>query len=505
MKINQLKAGAILSYVVIGLNMLVGVLYTPYMLRMLGQSEFGLYSLVASVISYLTILDLGFGNAIVRYTAKFRAEGKTEEQYEMFGMFVVLYSVIGLLALCAGLGLYFNVDALFGDTMTDSEISKARIMMLILSFNLAITFPFSIFRSIITAYEDFVFQKMVNIVRIILNTTVMIVLLHLGYKAITMVVVQTVFNVLTLLIDLFYCRWRIKIKIVFGRFQWKFLQEVAIYSFWIFLNAIMDRLYWSSGQFVLGSVAGTAAVAVFSVALQLKVMYYAFSTAVSSVFLPKVTAMITQGASADQVSSLFIRVGRIQYIILSFILTAFILLGRPFVILWAGSEYGDAYLIALLLMLASLPALIQNLGITVLMARNELKYRSILLVCWAVIGVLLSVPLSRWFGPTGCATAISIGLIGGQGIMMNIYYRRKISLDIPRFWSEIMKMSVTPMVIIVLGFVVLKQVSISNFMQFTVAASVLTLIYLPSFFRFSMNRNERGLVKNVLHVLHLCR
>ena len=80
MPINQLKAGAILSYVSIGLNNIVGLLYTPFMLRMLGQNEYGLYSLVASVVSYLTVLDLGFANAIVRYTAKFRAEGKIREQ-----------------------------------------------------------------------------------------------------------------------------------------------------------------------------------------------------------------------------------------------------------------------------------------------------------------------------------------------------------------------------------------------------------------------------------------
>ena len=85
MAINQLKAGAFLSYVLLGVNTIIGLLYTPYLLRMLGKSEYGLYSLAASVIAYLTVLDLGFGNAIVRYTAKFRAEGKKEEQYEMFG------------------------------------------------------------------------------------------------------------------------------------------------------------------------------------------------------------------------------------------------------------------------------------------------------------------------------------------------------------------------------------------------------------------------------------
>ena len=77
-------------------------------------------------------------------------------------MFMVLYSVIGIVAFVVGMILYANVDAMFGKTMTDLELSRARIMMLILAFNLAVTFPFSIYNSIITAYEDFIFQKAVK-------------------------------------------------------------------------------------------------------------------------------------------------------------------------------------------------------------------------------------------------------------------------------------------------------------------------------------------------------
>ena len=339
MVVNQLKAGAVLNYVVIGLNSLVGLLYTPYMLRMMGQSEYGLYSLVASVIAYLTIMDFGFGNAIIRYTAKFRAEGRQQEQYAMFGMFLILYSVIGILAFGAGLGLYFNVEALFGDTMTVVEVERAKVLMIILIFNLAVTFPLSIFGAVVTAYEDFIFQKVVQIVRILLNTVVMICLLKMGYRAVAMVVVQTLFNLVTLLLNYYYCRRKIGIRIVFGRFRWGFLREVTVYSFWIFLNAIMDRIYWGTGQFVLGATVGTAAVAVFAVAIYLKDMYYSFSTSISGVFLPKVTAMITTGASEQTVSDLFIRIGRIQYIVLAYVLSAFILLGRPFIALWAGEGY----------------------------------------------------------------------------------------------------------------------------------------------------------------------
>ena len=195
MAINQLKAGAALSYVIIGLNSVVGLVYTPFMLRQLGQSEYGLYALAASVIAYLTVLDLGFGNAVVRYTAKFRAEGRVREQEEMFGMFLVLYGVISVVAFALGMVLYLNVDGLFSRSMTSAEVDKVRVMLMLLSFNLAFTFPMSIWGSIITAYENFVFQRVVSIARIVLNPLVMVVLLLYGYKAVAMVVVTTLFNV----------------------------------------------------------------------------------------------------------------------------------------------------------------------------------------------------------------------------------------------------------------------------------------------------------------------
>ena len=167
MKINQVKLGALLSYVVIILNMIIGVLYTPILTSKLGQSEYGLYSLVTTVISYLTILDFGFGNAIIIYTAKYRANKDKEKEEKLHGMFLVIYTVIGLVAGLIGVILCANVDKLFGATMTVAELDKARILMAILALNLVITFSFSIFSYIITAYEKFIFAKILTIVRII--------------------------------------------------------------------------------------------------------------------------------------------------------------------------------------------------------------------------------------------------------------------------------------------------------------------------------------------------
>ena len=491
---NQLKTGAVLNYMVIILNVMVGLLYTPFMLRMMGPSEYGLFSLVASTISYLTILDFGLGNAVIRYTAKFRAEGKHTEQYEMFGMFFIIYLVIGIISLFAGSALYFNVDAMFGNTMTPEELGKARIMMLFLIFNLAFTFPMSIFGSIITAYERFIFPRIVNITRIILNTVVMICLLKMGYRAVAMVIVQTAFNVLSLLLNYIYCKKKLKIKIYFRGFKWAFLKEVAIYSFWIFLSVIMDKIYWSSGQFILGITVGTTAVAIFAVAIQLQHMYMTFATAISAVFLPRITGMVVTNNNTKEISDIFIKTGRIQYVIMSLVLSGFIVFGKKFILLWAGDGYSNSYYITLLFFICMLPDLIQNIGIVILQARNQVKFRAILGVAVAILSLFLQLILSKQYSEIGCAVAIATMFLIGQGVIMNIYYSRKQGLDIVCFWKEIFKMSIIPILLTVTSIYTLRSYRIDGWGELLVSIIIFCAVYIPLFWIFSMNKYERNLL-----------
>lgn len=503
MPVNQLKAGAALSYLVIVLNIVIGLVYTPYMLRSLGANEYGLYSLVASVVSYLTVLDLGFGNAIVRYTAKFRAENDVKGQYQMFGMFLILYSAIGLVAIIAGCLLLNNVDLLFEATMSADDLYKVRIMMVLMVFNIAFTFPMSIWGSIISAYENFVFVRLVNIIRVVLNPVVMVILLAIGYKTIAMVVVTTLFNILSLSANAWFCFKKLHIRIEFGKFKWGFLKEVSIYSFWIFLNCIMDRIYWSTGQFVLGMFWGATVVAVYAVAIQLEHMYMMFSTAISNVFLPKVTAMVVKGNNEREISNLFIRSGRIQYIVMAFVLTGFIVFGHSFVVLWAGADYSDAYWIALCFFVPLTVPLIQNLGITILQARNQMKFRSILYVVIAIASLGISVPLAKMYGGIGCAVGTSTALILGQIIIMNVYYHHKIKIDIPRFWREIIKMSVVPSVLTVVFLFAFHEFHlVDSLPSLIVSVIVFIVCYGVLFWKFAMNDYERNLfaapVKNII-------
>ena len=99
---NQRRWGAILSYVNVIANVVVGLVYTPVMLRLLGQSEYGLYSLIGSMVGYLSVLDMGLGNTIVRYTAKNKVDSTPQREAELNGLFLGVYSLIGLLCIIIG-------------------------------------------------------------------------------------------------------------------------------------------------------------------------------------------------------------------------------------------------------------------------------------------------------------------------------------------------------------------------------------------------------------------
>ena len=502
---NERKRGAILSYLSIILSTVVQLVYTPLLIRMLGQSEYGLYSLVSSVIGYLTVLDLGFGNAIVVFTAKYRANKQYEKEKKLHGMFLVIFCIIGLIAGLLGLLLYFNVPLLFGKTMTDIELHKAKIMMLILSFNLAVTFPFSIYSSIITAYEKFTFQKVMSILNTLLKPVLMIPLLFLGYKSITMTVVITVVNIIVLLSNYFYCKKKLGVNIKFMGFDKKIFKTIFNYSFFIFLGVIVDKVNWSVDQFVLGAVSGTIAVSLYSVASQINTLFVNLSSAMSGVLLPKMSKMIAKKASDKEMTNEFIKVGRIQYLIIFLMASGFILFGKEFIMAWAGKDFVISYYIAVILILPLCVPLIQNLGISIMQAKNMHKFRSILLALIAVANIFISIPLAKAYGGIGSAIGTSLSLIIGNIIILNIYYHKKVGINVIEFWKSIIKMTI-PMIIPIVAIVILMHfVTLHGYVNLIVFGGIYTILYCLTCYFLVMDDYEKNIVNKVLIKLHLRR
>mgnify|MGYP001465151458 CR=1 FL=1 len=496
---NQRRWGAILSYVNIVATIIIGLVYTPIMLRLLGQSEYGLYSLMGSLVGYLSVLDMGLGNTIVRYTAKNRANGTAETEAKLNGLFLFIYSIIGFVALGVGLILYANIENLFGTTLSAGEMQRARVMMRLLIFNVVVSFPLSIFSSIMQAYERFVFLRVTNILRVILNPLLVLPFLYWGYGSVMMVVISTILNLTCLLSNLYYCFRYLNIRFCRGKFEKSFLCEIAGYSFFIFLNVIMDKVYWGTGQFVLGIVSGTIQVAIYAIAMQFMMMYMNFSTAISSVILPKVTMMVAEHVKISELTELMIRIGRLQYLLVGYILVMFILMGSEFIQLWAGSAYLKAYPIVILLMAALLIPLIQNVGISILQAMNLNRYRMTAYTICAGIALVASFPLAHQFGGVGCAIATAGSLFLSTGIIMNRYYANVIHLGIRKFWKNILSMSKGMVALLIIGFLLKYFVNLSlSWKSFILYAGISTVFYAAIMYFWCMNESEKALCQQVM-------
>ncbi len=494
---NERKFGVILSYTAIIVNTLIQLLYTPFLTNCLGQSEYGMYSLVSSIIGYLTVLDLGFSNAIVVYTARYRTQKKEKEMKKLHGMFFFLFCVIGCIAAILGVILSLNVSNIFGTSMSSAELEKTRIMMFILTFNLTITFPFSIYSSIINAYEKFVFQKILTIVSALLKPLLMIPLLFLGYKSITMTIIITVINIAVLLLNYLYCKKKLKVSVKFLGFDKKLFLEIFSYSFFIFLGSIVDKINWSVDQFILGAVSGTVAVSLYAVASQINSLFVSLSASFTGIFLPKITTMVTSKCSDKEISNEFIKAGRIQYYIIFLLVSGFTLLGQEFFRVWVGPEYDTSYYIVLILVIPLSFVIIQNVGLSILQAKNLYKFRSILYIFIAISNIFVSIILAKLYGGIGSAIGTSLALIIGNIIIMNIYYYKKAKINTPKFWTEIIKISIPFIIPITITIILKNIISLHGITYLLVFGSIYTILYSIVAYYLSMNNYEKKLVYSI--------
>lgn len=498
---SQLRAGAVLSYMSIIISMIIALVYTPIMIRLLGQSEFGLYSLIGSLAAYFSVMDMGLGNAMVRFTARNRVVGDDSKAANLNGLFLLFYSIIGLLTVIVGMFVYRNINVIFEDTLSTTELSSAKVMIIILIINFALSFPLSIFNSLMKAYERFVAEKVISIIRIILSPLIILPIIYIGYGAISMVIVTTVVNIGCLLYSAFYCFKNLNIKFTFGKLDKYLIREILGYSFFVFLGVIVDQIYWQTDQIILGAVSGTVSVAIYAIAIQFIKLYIQFSSSISGLFLPKATMMVANEATNDELTNMMVRYGRLQYLIITLILSGFILFGKTFIGYWAGANYIDAYYIGLIIMIPLTIPLIQNVGISILYAMNLQAFRSMVLIVIAILNIIISIPVARSYGAIGVAYVTAGTLILGNFIIMNIYYHKRIGINIIRFWQSVSVITTVVLISISIGFLMNFLVPYDTLLFFIPKVLVYTFIHFLIIYFIAFNDYEKEILSSAFNRL----
>lgn len=496
MKVNQLKVGVILSYISTSLNMIVHLLYTPIMIRLLGQSEYGLYTLVGSIVSYLSLFSLGFTGAYLRFYSRYKSKNDIEGEFRLNGMFLSLFLGMGAAALICGGILAQYPRQIFGQNLTAEELKTAQSLMYILVLNIALTFPSSIMESIVGAHERFLFQQILTLMGIIFNPFICLPLLLMGFGSVAVVSVTTFITTFKLVCNTLFCIKKLRVKFFFDHFNFSLLKEISAFSFFLFLNMIIDQINWSVDKLILGHTSGTDAVAVYGVASQINSIFMTFSTTISSVFSPRINKIAAEGKNTKKhFTSLFIKVGRLQFIVLGLISSGFVFFGKYFITqIYVGEEYAESYIVVLFLILPAMVPLCQNLGLEIQRSVNKHQFRSIIYFFMAFVNVLISIPLARKFGATGAAMGTAISLLLANGLVMNVFYFKVIGIDIIAFWKSILQLFVGMIPAMIVGTAVLKLVAFQGIIRYLLWIVIYIAVYFVSIWLLGMNSEEKMLI-----------
>lgn len=497
MENSQIKKGILLGYINYAVTILTQLLYVPIMLKLMGQHEYGTYQLVASVANCLSLLTMGLNHSYFRFY--FREKEKSETDVaKLNGMYLMVHIILAIVVVILGTLLSCNAEVILGSKISAEEYEVAAVLMRLLSINIAFTFINSVFYAIVAAHEQYVFQKIVDILRNVLNPFLVLPLLLLGYGSIGMVTVSLDLTICAMFVNAWYCLKKLKVMFIFYNLNFSVLKEIYIFSFFIFLNTIVDQINWSVDKYILGRVAGTVSVAIYSVGSEINTVFVFLSDMIASLFAPRLNQMIAKNANDESVNSLFVKIGRLQAIIIFMIVSGFFFFGKLFIKYWAGDVYGKSYYVALILMIAASIPLIQSFGVDILRAKNMHQFRSILLAIIAIFNLLISIPLAMSYEEIGSAIGTGVALMIGNTICMNIYYARKVGINIKGFWREILKITKGLLIPILLGTMLNYFWIKESLIVLCVKLGLYVLVYAISIYVFSLNLEEKKIIRKSL-------
>lgn len=498
------KSGVILSYICIFVKLVVGLLLVPILLGSLSDSEYGLYQLMGSLISYLSVMDFGLSATVIRYYTIYRTNKSKRDAENVLGIARNIYFIISIITLIVCGILLTLIDPLFRNSLTTYELCEAKRIFVVLSINVIVSLMTNVYIAILNSHEKFILIKSLDILNSILQLLFAKIAMKIAPTALSVAIMLMIINVITAAIKVYYSKFKLGVRVKYYYRDKELVKNMLTFSASVFVVSIVDMIYWKTDQIILGAVSGTLAVAIYGVASQIYWNYMPLSTAIQSVFLPSVTERISKGASDKELSDLFIRVGRIQFLILGCVLSCFALVGRTFIIILAGESYIDAFWICIIIMVPFTIDLIQNMGINIMQAKNKYSFRAKVYSVSAACNIILTLMLAKPFSGVGCALASAICMICSNGIVMNWYYAKRLNINIRFFWENIFSIALLDIVIVLLLSIAFSIYSFQNiYIDFFVKAVVFLALYILLVYKFAMNSYEKNLIQKIALLLKI--
>ncbi len=496
---RQVQCGAILSYALVFLNALYSLFLTPYIIGMIGETSYGVYKTISSFTASFMILDMGFGGAMMRYIAKYRSDKDERKIPNFIAMGLVQITIVCFVVGMVALFLYFSVDDIYANGLTANELDKAKQLYVFLACGVIAHIIGNFFNGIISGYNRFAFSNGIKVIRLLFRIFAIIVLLRFFKDPVTIVLIDLSITSIFTLIEILYLKLILKVNIKFSYWDKDTFGESFRYMLLLFLSSMVAQANTNFSNIIIGAKINSLAVTTYSMALLIFAAYQQMSTAISGVMLPTVMNTLKEDDNKyTKTTTLIIKTGRIQFLLLGAILAGFIVLGRNFVSLWLGHGYEDVYSLEIILLSTSLFELCVNVCLCILRAKNKLVFRTLIDFTSGVLTILVTLMFINKFGYWAAAIGTASGMLICNVVIMGIYYYKSMGINILQIYKKIFSKIWICISVSAVGSFLISLLIAEQFTKFIVSGITFVLIYAVTLWLFGLNKEEKGTIFSIV-------
>jgi len=491
---SQRGMGIAMSYISVGIGLFTTIFYTALVNKVLGMETYGAYAWALSIIQYLSLFQLGLYATFNRFYSRLKATEDEKGLEELNGLFLLFYIILATIAFITGKFLIGSIGSVIPvpSNINAAEVENLRFLMHIMVLNICVDMVTNIFVSNILVREQYIYARLMTIVRQILNPILGIPMLLLGFGNASLVFATSGIILTYLGMAVWFCFKVIKIKFRFAVPKLSYLKEIFTFSFFILINLLVDQINWSLDKNLLGIFCGTIQVGIYTNSDQLSNYFFSFASTISDVFTHKVHRIVAENKKNmnKELNQLFVQVGRMQFMLLSLITIGFITVGKPFVRFYADNQI-NVYYTTIILFFAIFISAIQYMGIAILQAKNMHRFKAILNFTVVVLNAAISIPLCIAFEAIGAALGTLFSNVLINGAVMNWYYYKKVGLDIPYFWKNIARLARGLVLPIMAMVIIVLFIQPSTLVDLLVYGVIIVIVYAVSMLKWGMNKQEK--------------
>jgi O-antigen/teichoic acid export membrane protein len=474
-------------YVAIFIDGAIGVVLLPFNIGHLGPSAYGLWALTLSVTWFFGVLDLGYGGALVKFIARYRALRDRTALNEIVSTIALLFSGLGVLTLLVTAAIawrfqtFFNVDA--------EQVRTGQRVLLIVGVYLSVQFAFSVFGAVVYGFQRYYRNNIVSIGTSLVVAIVNVLVLSSGHGLVTLVASTTAVRLLSLLVFAWNARRVFPgLQIRSTLFRVARLREVTGFSIYMAVLDWSAKLNYSSDAIVIGAMLDTTAVAVWTVGQRLAQLAQRLTNQVNDALFPLVVDSDAV-ERPERLQTILLQSTKLSLALAVPLCVGLIVLAGPLVQRWVGARFSGSVLplqIMIAIVLVRSGTASANL---ILKGANRHQLLTLANATTAVINVLLSVALVRPLGLVGVALGTLIPVAGSAVFVLYPAACRRVNVSIWRpvihaFWPALWP------AVIMIGVLWPGRRS-SNLFEVAIWMAAGGIVYLGLFVGVALNREER--------------